>query len=226
MSPEIHFFDEAFPMSDAPNRLNIAALARPANHTLSLIKLGVLAVSVAAAIPTAKNLYFSYQNGVPFNQVEHRLNQAALLEKNFDCKIEYRSLTSAAAARVEVGSCATTGDISIKVSGPGGRVNYEWIAFDQLPKPASQSASFLDLIVSQAFAAETATLPSPAAAQSNMIRVAEATTEPVCQAKKGDNIIRIVKDGAKCVRETVSIFKGTVEKREEVACDNACPIAN
>jgi hypothetical protein len=224
MSQATPFFDEAYSMSDTPSRLNIAALAKPANHTLSAIKLGVLAVSVAAAIPTAKNLYFSWQNGVPFNQVEHRLNQAALLEKNFDCKIEYRSLTSAAAARVEVGSCATTGDISIKVSGPGGRVNYEWIAFDQLPKPASQSAGFLDLIVSQALAAETTALPAPA--HSTMIRVAEATTEPVCQAKKGDNIIRIVKDGAKCVRETVSIFKGTVEKREEVACDNACPIAN
>ena len=29
---------------------------------------------------------------MPFNQVPHRLSQAALWEKNFDCKIDYRTL--------------------------------------------------------------------------------------------------------------------------------------
>ncbi len=224
MSHAIPVFTEAFAMSDTPSRSKFSALAQPVNHTMSLIKFGVLAVSVAAAVPTARNLYFSWKNGVPFDQVEHRLNQAALLEKNWDCKIDYRSLVTAAASRVEVGSCSKTGDISIKVSGAKGQVNYEWIAFDQLPKPSSQAASLMDLIISQAVAAETSGLPQSRGSE-QLVRVAEATTEPLCQAKKGDAIVRIVKDGAKCVRETVSIFKGTVEKREDVACDKACPIA-
>ncbi len=224
MISSIPVFEEAFPMTDPTSRLNLTALAKPANHTLSLIKFGVLAVSVAAAIPTAQNLYFSFKNGVPFNQVEHRLNQAALLEKNFDCKIDYRALSTSTGSRVEVGSCTKTGDISIKVSGAKGQVNYEWIAFDQLPKPSSQAASLMDLIISQAVAEEIA---APASRSSGtLVRVAEATTEPLCQSKQNDVVIRIVKENDKCMRETVSIFKGTVEKRDEVPCDKACPIAN
>ena len=96
-------------MSDAPSLLNLSNPAHPVNRTLTLIKLFVLAVSVAAAIPTARNLYFSWMNGVPFSQVDHRLAQAALLEKNFSCKIDYRSLATTGAARVEVGSCAKDG---------------------------------------------------------------------------------------------------------------------
>ncbi|MEQ1653839.1 MAG: hypothetical protein ABL897_15260 [Hyphomicrobium sp.] len=215
-------------------RKPLSAYAEPAtkaaNHTMRMIQFGVLAVSVAAAVPTAKNLYFSWKNGVPFNQVEHRLNQAALLERNFDCKIDYRTVSSTADARVEVGACKASGDISIKVS-RAKQVNYEWIAFDQLPKPATQSARVMDLFSSQAFAGDTlkdalAATGTVPAAQSPMVRVAEETVEVMCQAKQKDNIVRIVKEAGKCVRETVSVFKGTVEKRDEVACDKACPIAN
>ena len=37
---------------------------------MSIIKFAVLAVSVAAAIPTARNLYFAWKNDVPFNQAK------------------------------------------------------------------------------------------------------------------------------------------------------------
>lgn len=206
-------------MSDNSS-LGLGGFAKPASHTLSLIKLGVLAVSVAAAIPTGKNLYFSWKNGVPFNQVEHRLNQARLLERNFDCRIDYRTVNASGDARVDVGACDKTGDISIRVSRPQA-VNYEWIAFDQLPKP-SNLASFglMDLFVSRAHAAG----PSQSTLPPGSFQVAQGSTEVVCQAKKGDMIVRVVKAAGKCVRETVSIFKGTVEKREDVGCDKACPI--
>jgi hypothetical protein len=188
----------------------------PVNRTLSLLKLLVLAVSVAAAIPTARNLYFSWKNDVPFNQVDHRLAQATLLEKNFDCKIDYRSLAGQGNARVDVGSCAKTGDISIRVKSPDGQVNYEWSAFEQLPKPASKSASLVDLIVSRAFADEAMRNDKP-------IVVAQDASV-LCQAKSGDNIIRVVQSGSQCTRETVSIFRGSVEKSENVPCNTACPI--
>jgi hypothetical protein len=46
----------------------------------------------------------------------------------------------------------------------------------------------------------------------------------LCQAKSGDNVIRVVQSGGKCVQETVSIFRGSVEKSQPVPCDKACPI--
>jgi hypothetical protein len=207
-------------MSDAPTILNLSHPAHPVNRTLTLIKLFVLAVSVAAAIPTARNLYFSWTNGVPFSQVDHRLAQATLLEKNFSCKIDYRSLATTGAARVDVGSCAKTGDISIRVTGTSGQVNYEWIAFEQLPKPASRSASLSDLIVTPALAAEA--MPR-SERQPATIELAQAV-DVLCESKKGDNVVRIVQSGGQCTRETVSIFRGAVEKREPVACDKSCPI--
>lgn len=205
-------------MSDAPSLLNLSHPAHPVNRGLTVIKLLVLAVSVAAAIPTARNLYFSWKNDVPFSQVDHRLAQAALLEKNFGCKIDYRALVAQGNARVEVGSCQKTGDISIRVRGPKGQVNYEWIAFDRLPKPLSATAfSLIDLIVSPAVAAEIV------ARADRPFEVAQDMTV-LCQAKSGDNIVRVVQSGGQCVRETVSIFRGSVEKSETVPCDKACPI--
>ncbi len=213
-------------MTDYSQNSKLSALAAhgevAVNKTMSLVKLGVLAVSVAAAIPTARNLYYSWTTGVPFNQVEHRLTQAELLEKNFDCKIDYRALSAASGAKVDVGSCAKTGDISIKISGPNGQVNYEWIAFEKLPKPAStQAASLMDMIITAAIAEEVAR-PKAAPAATPIV-VAAAETEVLCQAKAKDMITRVVKEAGKCFKETVSLFKGTVEKREEVACDKACP---
>jgi hypothetical protein len=208
-------------MSDAPSLLNFAHPAHPVNRTLPLLKLFVLAVSVAAAIPTARNLYFAWANGVPFSQVDHRLAQAALLERNFSCKIAYRALATTGAARVEVGSCAKTGDISIRVTGANGQVNYEWIAFEQLPSPASRTAHLSDLIITRALAAET--MPR-IERQSAPITLAQAAADVLCQMKAGQNIVRIVQSGGQCVRETVSIFRGAVEKSEPVACDKACPI--
>jgi hypothetical protein len=205
-------------MSDTSSLLNLTSPSHPVNRTLTVVKLLVLAVSVAAAIPTARNLYFSWKNDVPFDQVDHRLAQAALLEKNFDCKIDYRALVAQGSARVEVGSCAKTGDISIRVKGPNGQVNYEWIAFDRLPKPmAAHTASLLDLVVTPALAAEAA------ARMEQPFDVAQDMSV-LCQAKSGGNVIRIVQSGGKCTRETVSIFRGSVEKSQTVPCDKACPI--
>jgi hypothetical protein len=206
-------------MSEAPSLLNLAHPAHPVNRTVSVVKLLVLAVSVAAAVPTARNLYFSWKNDVPFNQVDHRLAQAKLLEKNFDCKIDYRSLSAQGSARVDVGSCTKTGDISIRVKSPDGQVNYEWIAFEQLPKPASKAASLADLLISRAFAGDAL----PPASSDTPFEVAQDAAV-LCQSKAGDNIVRVIQSGGQCVKETVSIFRGSVEKSEAVPCDKACPI--
>lgn len=205
-------------MLDDLQNSKLSALAshggKAANRVVDIVKLGVLVVSVAAAVPTAQNLYYSWKTGVPFSQVPHRLAQAELWEKNFDCKIDYRTLHTSETSKVEVGSCAKTRDISIRVT-TGKQTNYEWIAFEQLPKPASQTASWLDVFVSKAYAADAPVAAAP-------IVVAQAEMQTVCQTKTKDMVIRIVKDGAKCFRETVSLFKGSVEKREEVPCNTQC----
>lgn len=214
-------------MFDKDNSSKVSTIAAhggiAAGRAMQIIKIGVLAVSVAAAVPTAQNLYYSWKTGVPFNQVPHRLAQAALWEKNFDCRIDYRALSTAAKSKVEVGSCAKTGDISIRVSSSG-QTNYEWIAFEQLPKPASLEASIgiLDLFVASAFAGELNSVKPDEAASPAPTRIAQADMEVVCQSKSKDMIVRIVKTGNKCFRETVSLFKGSVEKREEVACTTQC----
>lgn len=187
-----------------------------ANRVLQIVKLGVLLVSVAAAVPTAQNLYYSWMTGVPFNQVPHRLSQAALWEKNADCKIDYRMLQTSSSSKVEVGSCPTTKDISIRVTS-GKQTNYEWIAFEQLPKPATQSAGLLDLLITKAYAGE-----APAKSDAPIVLAQASDMQVVCQSKTKDTIVRVVKDGAKCFKETVSLFKGSVEKREEVPCNTQC----
>jgi hypothetical protein len=224
LSRSAAYFNEVLVMSNSSSLLNIQDPAHPANRLMSLVKFGVLIVSVAAAIPTARNLYFSWKNDVPFDQVDHRLAQAELLEKNFDCKINYRTLQVASDARVEVGSCGKTNDISIRLTGKDGQTNYEWIAFDRLPKPATtKTAGLFDAIIAKAYADDAHDASKFATDDSKPIVVAQDSSV-LCQSKVGDNVVRVVQSGNQCVRETVSIFKGSVEKSESVPCASACPI--
>ncbi|MGQ0457540.1 MAG: hypothetical protein ACT4OU_10810 [Hyphomicrobium sp.] len=206
-------------MSDS--RLSLNAIAQPVNHTMTLIKFAVFAVSVAAAVPTARDLYYSWQTGVPYTQVGHRLSQADLLEKNFGCDIKYTTISNASGARVEVGSCPKSGDIAIRVTRGKNDTNLEWIAFDQLPKPGTSTASVLDLFISKAVADERLAETAP-----GTVRVAQATVEVLCQGKQKDMLVRVTRENGKCKQESVSIFKGTVEQSIDVPCDKACPIPN
>lgn len=89
----------------------------------------------------------------------------------------------------------------------GKQTNYEWIAFEQLPKPASQTAGLLDLFISQAYAGEAPNASQP-------MVVAQAETQVVCQTKTKDMVTRIVKDGAKC-------FKGNLFRCSRVRSRSA-----
>ena len=221
MSP---VYDEAYSMTDPSSRLNLTALAKPVNHTLSFLKFGVLAVSVAAAIPTAKNLYVSWKTGVPFERVNHSIAQYELWTRNVDCKPDYQKLSTVGGIRVDVGACPKTGDIAFQIKGPDGKATNEWIAFDQLTKPASPSASLFNLIVTPAVA-ETISKPQPQPQPrpaDGSFRVAQTGMVVMCQAKVDDKIVRIIKDGGKCFRETISPFTGSTDKREEVPCDTQC----
>lgn len=190
---------------------------------MTVLKVGVLVVSVAAAIPTARNLYYSYQNDVPYSQVPHRLAQYDLWMKNLDCRINYRALLTGSGTKVDVGACPKSGDIAIKVSDSSGKATYEWIAYDNLQKPVSQSSSHaLGWLVTAAVAAEGNADQSYAGDDSRPMQLAQAALEVKCQARSGTDVIRVVQDGGKCYREVVSPLKGTVSPRQEVPCDTQC----
>lgn len=202
------------------------------SRVLPIIKAGVLAVSVAAAIPTAQNLYYSWAHGIPFSEVSHRLQQYDLWMKNLECKVEYRALTTASGSKVDVGACQKTGDIAIKVSGPSGRQAYEWIAFEELQKAPTVAGGFIDLLVSPAYAEAAGKLPAAGtpeaagaqqkpAAPEGSFRLAQGM-EVLCTKRQGDKIVRVIKEGAKCFKEVVSPLKGSVQSRSEVACNAGC----
>jgi hypothetical protein len=208
----------------------VGPLARP----LFLARMLAIAVAILGAVPTGYNLYMSYMHGIPYSQVSHRLEQYDLWVKNFECKIDYRSVGAGQGTKIDVGACPKSGDIALKVTTPSGKAAYEWIAFEQLEK-ATKSASLLSLIATEAFADEGPKGPQqgrstqtvvPAAG--SVIQFAQATggsgqLQVLCQVmpEKG-KVIRVVNEGGKCYREHFSAFQGKVEKREEVQCNTPC----
>src|SRR5215471_17144901 len=97
----------------------------------TLIKVAVIAVPVIGATPTALNIYYAWKHGIPYSQVSHRLQQYELWVKNGSCAIDYSEINAGKDAKVKIGACATTGDISIQVSLAAGTSFFEWIDFAQ-----------------------------------------------------------------------------------------------
>lgn len=214
---------------NSPSFLTGAPVAKTVSGTVAVVRAAVLAVSIGAAIPTAYNLYYSWNHDIPYAQVPHRLAQYELWMKNLDCKIDYRQLLTTSGTKVDVGACQQSGDIAIKVSSDAGKASYEWIAFNNLQKPAT--AALMNFLIPSAIAqdlqrpavtgqqAAPVPVPLPGA-----VKVAQAGMQVMCQAKQGaTQLVRIIQDGGKCFRETMSLLKGAIEKREEVPCATTCP---
>jgi hypothetical protein len=174
-----------------------------------------IGVPVVGAIPTGMNLYHSFKHGIPYAQVSHKLQQYDLWVRNMDCTIEYKEVSANQDTKINIGVCPTSGDISIKVALPKGKAIIEWIAFDRL----KQANALLNFLVSQAHAEERY-----AAAPNAGMRIAQAGPQVVCQGWEGSaRIVRIVREGGRCFKETISPYQGQVDKRTEVPCNTACP---
>jgi hypothetical protein len=184
------------------------------DRMISFLKNLALVVTIVGAVPTAITAYHAYTFGVPFSQVPQRLAQYDLWVKNIDCQIEYKALATAEGTRVDVGACPKTGDIALKLSSTDGKAAYQWIAYNELQKPGEEpkSTGILDLLISSARADQST--PKP-------FQVAQGL-EVVCQAIKGNSVVRVVKEGGKCFKEIFSPIKGAVEKRDEVVCTTPC----
>lgn len=203
-------------ISSMPNEHAEAyAALGPMERFVPILKTGALIVTVLGAIPTAITAYNAYRFGVPFSQVSERLAQYDLWVKNLDCKIEYKAIATAQGTKIDAGACAKTGDIALKISTNDGKATYQWIAYNELHKPGEPpaSSSFIDLIIGSA----------RADAPGKPVRMAQGALEVVCQSLVNPNkLIRVVKEGGKCFKEVMSPVRGTVDQREEVACDTTC----
>ena len=187
----------------------------PVNRIVPFLKTAALVVTIVGAVPTAITAYHAWQYKVPFTQVSHRLAQYEIWERNIDCKIEYKALSTAEGTKIDAGACDETGDISLKVSTDDGKATYEWIAYNQLQKPgeAPPPAGILDLLIGAAQADDAAP---------KSVRLAQGM-EVVCQSLVSKTqLVRVVKEGDKCFREVMSPVRGTVDKRDEVPCNTQC----
>jgi hypothetical protein len=225
-------------MSDVNPKAIYSALSEdskrgPLAKPLLIARAIAIVAAIGGAIPTAVNLYHSWAHGIPYSQVSHRLAQYELWMKNLDCKVDYRALNVNQGTRVDVGACTRSGDIAIKVSAPGGKSSYEWIAFDKL-QTTGKTASLMSLIISEAQADSTSRATTLPALPPSDIKLAQATPpgsapagmQVQCQALASKtSIIRIVNESGKCFRENFSPFQGKVDKREEVPCNTQCPPA-
>ncbi len=207
-------FEEGYQMSEqsVPAR---SSKGGEYDRMISLLKNLALVVTIIGAVPTAITAYHAWTFGVPFSQVPQRLAQYDLWVKNIDCRIEYKALATAQGTKVDVGACATTGDIALKLSSPDGRAAYQWIAYNELQKPGepAQAHGIIDLLISAA-RADSAKAPQS-------FKLAQGL-EVVCQSLQGKNVVRVVKEGGKCYKEIFSPIKGSVDKRDEVSCDTSC----
>jgi hypothetical protein len=178
-----------------------------------LIRIVVIAVPVIGATPTALNIYYAWKHGIPYSQVSHKLQQYNLWVKNGSCNIEYKEIGAARDAKVNIGACPATGDISIQVSLTGGRSIFEWIDFNEL----QQMNAAHDFLMTPAFAQE-----GPASVAGT--RVAQASSHIVCQGwESTTKLVRVVSEGGRCFKETIAAYSGRAEARVEVPCNTTCP---
>jgi len=178
-----------------------------------LLRVIAIGVPLAGAIPTGVNLYHSFKHGIPYTQVSHRLEQYDIWVRNMDCAIDYKDMIAAQNVKIHVGVCPANGDISIKVAMPEGKAIVEWIAFDRL----KQANALLSFFATPAFAEERR--PTATGTQ-----FAQASSHVVCQGWEGSaRIVRIVRDGGRCFKETISPYQGHVAARTEVPCNASCP---
>jgi hypothetical protein len=179
----------------------------------TLIKVAVIAVPVIGATPTALNIYYAWKHGIPYSQVSHRLQQYELWVKNGSCAIDYSELSTARDAKVKIGACPTTGDISIQVSLAAGTSFFEWIDFNQL----QQINTARSVLMTPALAEEAPTTLAGT-------RVAEAASRVVCQGwESKTQLVRIINEGGRCFKETIAAYSGRADRRVEVPCTTTCP---
>lgn len=189
----------------------------------SILRVLLVLVPVAAAIPTAFDLYTAISEDVPFWEVRSVIRQGQLAQRNWDChpQMKYSSLADLNIANTDksfifAGACPKSGDTHVRLQRPDtGAPAQLWISYNELSAERN-GFRWTDIL----FGPQEAQ-----AAESGRMKIAQASTfEFMCTAwVEKDKIVQIVKEGAQCFQEEISPRGGKVSNRKTVACDTKCP---
>lgn len=188
-----------------------------------IFRILLVLVPVAAAVPTAFDLYTAISEDVPFWEVRSIIRQGQLAQRNWDCQpqMKYSELADLTVTKVDsshifAGACPKSGDTHVRLQNiETGVPSQLWISYTEL---SSERRGFrwTDILLG----------PTKAqAGERSLIRLAQAGAFKVMCVAWVDKktMVQIVKEGDKCYREEVSPLGGKVLKREDVACDMKCP---
>ena len=182
-----------------------------------LIRAITIGVPVIAAIPTAYTFIMAWWMDVSPWEVHYRLSQYEIYQRNTDCPRVFETFETQGGTEVKVRPCPKTGDVEIDVKFADKPTTITWVPSEQ--NTATATVELFKTLIGQAHAAEpNATIGKPIRLAQNL-----STETIVCEAEKsGGILVRITKKGNTCVRENISLFKGTSEGSEEVPCDTKC----
>lgn len=189
----------------------------------SIVRIIVVLVPVAAAIPTVFDLYTAITEDVPFWEVRSIIRQGKLAQRNWDCQpqMKYSELADLKIPNdhesyIFAGACPKSGDTHVRLqNAETGVPSQLWISYNELNTERA-GFNWLDILRGPKKAT---------AAERTSIQFAQASTfQVMCVAwVEKSKIVQIVKEGDKCYREEVSPLGGKVLGRTEVACTEKCP---
>jgi len=185
--------------------------------------------AVLGAVPTAIDLYKSFDYGIEYTSVKNAEEQRKLWIKNFSCaqKLTYQQIKTSEGIVVQVGAC-TNGDVLIEVVQPDSNRILQWISLDRLRTAAAATSALSMIATAHASAVFPPQEPGEALTRTltqdhNFSRLAQAKVGVMCQKLvSSSKIIRIIKENGKCYREEINVLKGTVTSRAEVPCSTTC----
>lgn len=172
------------------------------------------AVAVLGAIPQYIEVIKGFNMGVDANQVSYAENQNELWMKNHDCNLSFNTIETIANSRVSIGACPS-GDIQINITYPDDSTFIRWLGFDELREDTFSHNGLLEgLGISTAVAEEI----QPLRTQSALSDV-----EVMCQKMLSTGrVVRIIRAGESCHKETVNTYTGKVQDRKIVECSSTC----
>ncbi len=205
-----------------------------------------LLISLGGNIPHLLTGLFSYNNDVPFGQVQSAKSQRDAWVRNKECirqTTQVYSVTTPENVIIRLGACQATGDVLVEVNYPDGTSNAKWLEFESL-KNGSEITQFLEGVsyITNATAMEYTPKKFPRIykklKQMSESKKPHIMVDTGCQvdvAKRyifrrvsvpvqSDNATDNTTDNATkiCFEEIVDTLSGDLLIRQKGECDNPC----
>jgi len=177
------------------------------------------AIAVLGAIPQYINVIKGLAIGVETSKVSYSEYQHKLWMKNVNCNLSLSTIKTIENSSLSIGACPT-GDIQINIIAPDDDKRFvRWFDFDELKNVNSIHNGIFDKLgISTAIAEEIVPLK---------IQLARSDSEVMCQKLLSKRkLIRIIREGEQCYKETINTYTGKVEERIVVKCSSSCQVGN